>query len=338
MNNMPVWYFPVCYFAFGLCFGSFLNVVALRGLSGEDMVFTRSKCPKCGNQLKWYMNIPLLSYIFLRGKCGFCKTKISIQYPVVELLTALFFLFIYFKFGLTVKSLFMCGYAFFFILLALTDILETVILDYHAYILTILGLIGAYLGYNDITLVQAIIGGISGFIIFEILSRIGLLFANVRMFGEGDSFIALALGSIFGLKTLLILIALSFLVQTITAIPVLIINSFKDKKYKLGLTYIFVIFSIVLVGAINLFNLIENPIHYIVAVILITILLLISLKNILEEVKEKKKLFEKTDSIEEIAEKSQLHIMPFGPALIISAFICMFYLTEIKELISKFIY
>ena len=51
-------------FIFGLCIGSFLNVAILRGLSGEDMVFSRSKCPKCENQLKWYMNIPLVSYLF----------------------------------------------------------------------------------------------------------------------------------------------------------------------------------------------------------------------------------------------------------------------------------
>ena len=243
MSDLPVWYFPACFFAFGLCFGSFLNVVALRGLSGEDMVFTRSKCPKCGNKLRWYMNIPLLSYIFLRGKCAFCKTRISPQYPIVEFLTALFFLLIYFAFGLTVKSIFLCVIAFFFILLSLTDILETVILDYHAYILTVVGLVYAGFGFSDINIVHSIIGAVVGFVAFEALSRVGLLVANVRMFGEGDSLITLALGSIFGAKTLLIIVALSFVVQTACALPVLIINAFKEKKYKLAGTYLFIIFA-----------------------------------------------------------------------------------------------
>ena len=338
MSDLPVWYFPVCYFTFGLCFGSFLNVVALRGLSGEDMVFVRSKCPKCGNQLKWYMNLPIVSYIFLRGKCAFCKTKISPQYPIVEFLTALFFVLIYFAFGFTVKSIFLCVIAFFFILLALTDILETVILDYHAYILTVVGFLYAGFGFSDINLVQSIIGAVVGFIVFEILSRIGLLIANVRMFGEGDSLIALALGSIFGVKALLIIVALSFIVQTACALPVLIINSVRDKKYKLAITYLFIIFAIGYVILVNYFDLFKNYNFYLVSIIVLSIFLLVGLKNILDEVKSKKELFDKTDDIDTIVEKTSFHIMPFGPALIISAFICMFYLDKIKMLIGQFIY
>ena len=75
--------FWVC--VFGLCLGSFYNVVILRSLSGESIVFPPSKCPKCGNKLKPWHNIPVLSYIFLRGKCHFCKEPISILYPIIEL-------------------------------------------------------------------------------------------------------------------------------------------------------------------------------------------------------------------------------------------------------------
>ena len=63
-------------FVFGTIIGSFLNVVALRGLSGESIVLPPSKCPKCGNKLKPWHNIPILSYLFLRGKCAFCHEKI----------------------------------------------------------------------------------------------------------------------------------------------------------------------------------------------------------------------------------------------------------------------
>ena len=73
----------------GLCIGSFLNVVILRGLSNESIVFPASKCPKCQHKLYWWHNIPVLSYILLGGKCGFCKEKISIQYPIVEILTVM---------------------------------------------------------------------------------------------------------------------------------------------------------------------------------------------------------------------------------------------------------
>ena len=62
-------------FIIGLCVGSFMNVVILRTVSEESIVFPGSKCPKCQTPLKWYHNIPVFSYLFLRGKCGFCKEK-----------------------------------------------------------------------------------------------------------------------------------------------------------------------------------------------------------------------------------------------------------------------
>ena len=67
-------------FITGVCIGSFLNVVILRALSEESIVFPPSKCPKCQTPLKWWHNIPVLSFIFLKGKCAFCHEKISIQF------------------------------------------------------------------------------------------------------------------------------------------------------------------------------------------------------------------------------------------------------------------
>ena len=94
-------YLTVLVFITGLCLGSFYNVVILRSLSGESIVFPPSKCPKCGQKLKPWHNIPVISYIFLKGRCAFCKEKISIQYPVVELITALLFTGIFIKFGIS---------------------------------------------------------------------------------------------------------------------------------------------------------------------------------------------------------------------------------------------
>lgn len=79
-------------FAFGLCWGSFLNVVIHRLPKGEDLVFTRSHCPQCKKLIRWYQNVPVLSWIFLRAKCAECKSPISARYPAVELLTGLLFL------------------------------------------------------------------------------------------------------------------------------------------------------------------------------------------------------------------------------------------------------
>jgi leader peptidase (prepilin peptidase)/N-methyltransferase len=87
-------------FMVGIMIGSFLNVVIYRIPNNESIVFPASKCQSCQTPLKWYHNIPLASWLVLGGKCGFCKSAISKQYPLVELLTGIIFLALYFKLGL----------------------------------------------------------------------------------------------------------------------------------------------------------------------------------------------------------------------------------------------
>ena len=86
-------------FLFGISVGSFLNVVIYRIPRGESIVFPASHCPKCGNNLKWYHNIPLFSWLFLKGKCAFCGEKISPRYPIVELANGLLWVVIFLKLG-----------------------------------------------------------------------------------------------------------------------------------------------------------------------------------------------------------------------------------------------
>ena len=87
-------------FIFGAMIGSFLNVVIYRIPKDESIVFPASKCQSCQTSLKWYHNIPIFSWVFLGGKCAFCKEKISVQYPIVEALTGVIFVALYFKLGL----------------------------------------------------------------------------------------------------------------------------------------------------------------------------------------------------------------------------------------------
>ena len=84
---------------FGLLFGSFLNVLIYRIPKEESVVFPSSHCPKCDKDLKWWHNIPVFSWVFLGGKCAFCKEKISFQYPLVELTSALLFALAFYKTG-----------------------------------------------------------------------------------------------------------------------------------------------------------------------------------------------------------------------------------------------
>ena len=87
-----------------LCIGSFLNVLIYRLPIKESLTKKNSHCPKCGHMLKWYENIPLLSYIIQRGRCRGCKELISIQYPIIEMLSVCVFVIAYIRFGLSIET------------------------------------------------------------------------------------------------------------------------------------------------------------------------------------------------------------------------------------------
>ncbi|MDD2733501.1 MAG: prepilin peptidase [Desulfuromonadaceae bacterium] len=97
----PLILFPAVAFIFGMIVGSFLNVCICRMPKDESVVSPPSHCPGCSSQIRWYDNIPVVSYIFLRGKCRGCGTHISLQYPLVELLNGALTLFLFIRFGPT---------------------------------------------------------------------------------------------------------------------------------------------------------------------------------------------------------------------------------------------
>jgi leader peptidase (prepilin peptidase)/N-methyltransferase len=99
VTGLPEFAGYVFIFIFGAAVGSFLNVVIHRIPNEESIVFPNSACPNCKNSIKPYDNIPILSWLFLGGKCRNCKNPISVRYPAVELLTALLFLLVYWQIG-----------------------------------------------------------------------------------------------------------------------------------------------------------------------------------------------------------------------------------------------
>jgi leader peptidase (prepilin peptidase) / N-methyltransferase len=116
-------------FLFGLLLGSFLNVCIVRIPSGKSIVLPASACPKCGTAIRPYDNIPILSYLFLGGKCRGCKTRISPMYPLVEFLTGLLFLACYLAFGLTVEALKWAIFSAVILVLVFTDLRERLLPD-----------------------------------------------------------------------------------------------------------------------------------------------------------------------------------------------------------------
>lgn len=205
-------------FIFGAIIGSFLNVVILR-LPDDDksIAFPASHCPKCLSPLHWYENIPIFSYLFLRGKCGHCKVPISAQYPVVELLTGLLAAALLHVFGLSFAT---CG---FFIFAA--SLLVIIFIDIHHQIIPdVISLPGIVLGFlfsfiNPlVTWQQSLIGLLAG---GGILYAIALLYMVIRKMdgmGGGDIKLLAMIGAWLGWKSLFFVIFASSLSGSIVGL------------------------------------------------------------------------------------------------------------------------
>jgi leader peptidase (prepilin peptidase)/N-methyltransferase len=227
-----------------LCIGSFLNVVIYRTpkmmeqewrqdchmfLHPEQAIIDESKltlskpastCPKCSTEIRWYQNIPVISWLVLRGKCGSCQNPISIRYPLIELLTALASLVIVSVFGPTLQMLF--GLLLTWILIALTFIdFDTQLLpDRYTLTLAALGLgINSYAIYISPT--SAIWGYIIGFLCLWIVYYLFKIVTGKEGMGYGDFKLLAALGAWMGPLMLPLIVLLSSLVGAIIGIVLL---------------------------------------------------------------------------------------------------------------------
>lgn len=313
-------------FVVGICIGSFLNVVILRALSEESIVFPASKCPKCQHPLLWWHNIPIISYILLKGKCGFCSEKISIQYPIVELLTGIMFVLVFMKFGFTFDTLFAWIIGSLFIVIAGTDWKEKVVFDIHTYALIGVGLFYAIVvtsvnlyTFHSITggfnipkewlffanpLSTALLGIITGFVILEVVARAGYLIAGTRAFGEGDSFIAAGLGAVYGWRMLLTILILSVIIQVIITLPVFIKKEIENKNWMTVISLgVFIIYTVAFLMA-QQYGWLAHKWAYAVSAIIMLVLGLLACREILTGIKN----------------PDNRTYLPFGPAMILAGF------------------
>lgn len=189
-------------FLLGLIVGSFLNVVILRYNTGKSLA-GRSGCFMCGHKLSWYELIPVVSYFLQSGKCRSCKSEISIQYPLVELLTGFIFTLIAWRFASDILTLvFLLIVWALLIVITVYDLRHKIIPDGLVYaFITITGLRALVVGDY-----YALIAGALGFLFFASL----WYFSSGRWMGFGDAKLALGLGFLLGLSSGLAGLVLSF--------------------------------------------------------------------------------------------------------------------------------
>ena len=195
---------------FGLVWGSFLNVVIYRLPRGLSLVRPPSSCPHCGKQIKAYENIPILLYLFLRGKCGNCKARISPAYPLVEALTPFCFMLVYMQYSLSPHFFVSCLFASALIVLGFIDYYHQILPDQVTLPGFVLALIYTFFR-NDLSLTQSLLGAGVGAGFLLLVYGVYYLLRKKEGLGLGDVTMMLMVGAFLGWKqTLLTLILASF--------------------------------------------------------------------------------------------------------------------------------
>jgi leader peptidase (prepilin peptidase)/N-methyltransferase len=221
------WYFTFIVFMFGACLGSFLNVCIYRIPAELSVVKPRSRCPKCMTNLAWKDNIPIFGWIFLGGKCRYCKAPISARYPAVELLTAVLFTLVWLRFPYPESLLFMPYWLLVFglVLGTFVDIDEMWLPDRC----TIGGMIaGGILSFlipsmhgvdgHLAGLVHSLVGMGFGFGLFWSISFFGRLILKKDAMGFGDVKLMGALGAFFGFESIVFITFVSSLLGAVIGI------------------------------------------------------------------------------------------------------------------------
>jgi len=214
-------------FIFGAVIGSFLNVLIIRLPLGKSFVTPRSACPSCNHIIAWYYNIPLLSYIYLRASCAYCKEKISFQYFIVELLSGLLTLALFLKLGLSNEFYFMSLLVYVCIVLSFIDFKYKAVPDYLLLIVLILSFFASSYSILDSFKNAFLFCGAFVLLNFVITFYIQNIKARIlkdeklktqEALGEGDIPIVATIAVILGIKAGLIAIFLAAIFAIIPAI------------------------------------------------------------------------------------------------------------------------
>jgi len=188
----------------------------------------RSRCPHCGHPIRWYENIPVLSWLALRGRCSACSKPISVRYPIVELVTAAFFALCAWRWGLTWQAGAWAAFAALLICLFLIDMDTFLLPDDLNYLLLWLGLVVAALGWT-VPLKSAVLGAALGYLALWSVYHLFKLLTGKEGMGYGDFKLLAAIGAWLGADHLLAVILLSSIVGAVMGIALLVAGKLANK-------------------------------------------------------------------------------------------------------------
>ncbi|MDR1967286.1 MAG: A24 family peptidase, partial [Burkholderiaceae bacterium] len=225
---------------FGLLIGSFLNVVIHRlpkmmerqwaaecaEMTGQpaapadpfNLLTPRSRCPRCGHQIRWFENIPIASYLWLRGRCSSCKAPIGLRYPIVELLTGLLFAWCVGRWGWNWAAAAWCLFAAILLALTLIDWDTTLLPDGLTLPLLWAGLIAAVLRWTGVAVQDAVWGAVGGYLALWLVYWAFKLATGKEGMGYGDFKLFAALGAWFGWQALVPIILMASVIGAMVGV------------------------------------------------------------------------------------------------------------------------
>ena len=244
---------PVLAGAFGLLIGSFLNVVIYRlpkmlerqwaaecaDLQGKpadeappfNLATPRSRCQTCGHPIRWYENIPVASYLALKGSCSACKTAISMRYPMVEMATGVLFAWCAWRWGISLTALAWCGFSATLVALTLIDWDTTLLPDDLTLPLLWAGLIASALRFTDVPLAQSVWGAVAGYMSLWLVYQAFKLLTGKEGMGYGDFKLFAALGAWFGWQALVPIILMASVIGAVIGIGMKFASSLREGGY-----------------------------------------------------------------------------------------------------------
>ena len=221
-------------FLLGAIFGSFANVCIYRLPLEQSIVTKRSYCAQCKKKISWFFNIPILSYFFLSGKCFYCKKKISFQYLIVEIISAVSFVSIYYMFGFSIETLLLIFIFSIYLIIFFIDLKNFIIPNSLNFTLIISGFFKNFIPQLDeflfSDLISSIIGGIIGYAMIWGIIKLYKKLKNIEGMGLGDAKLFCGIGLWFGYQSVFIIIFLASIVALIIIAPKLMMGKIKMKN------------------------------------------------------------------------------------------------------------
>ena len=207
----------------GALIGSFLNVCILRwgAEPKESIVRPRSHCPRCGKGLSWYENVPVLSWLLLRGRCRGCGQPISIMYPLIELATAALWGYVVWRHGLTLEALRGAVFGTILLGIAMTDARKYIIPDEFTWGGLVIGLLFSLAGGWP-ALAAAALGAVVGFGILWLVGTVGTWVFKEDAMGGGDIKMMAMVGAFLGWQGVLLTIFLGAFACTLIFVPLML--------------------------------------------------------------------------------------------------------------------